>query len=252
MLQVARLAPTLLGEAADRVAAFFEASFHPDGGARDRAGASDLYYTVFALEGLIALQREVPAATRSYLEGFGDGAELDFVHLCCLARARAAVGVRGPDLAERIAAEATPGNPYHAFLLYGALQDLGMTPRPVPIGALLPVRTTPTAAAALTLFRAQQQPVPEETVAWLLARAHPQGGFVAGEGVIVPDLLSTAVALHALAGHKVPLDAVKEPTLDLLDSLWTGEAFCGNWTDDVPDCEYTWYALLALGHLSLA
>ena len=25
----------------------------------------------------------------------------------------------------------------------------------------------------------------------------------------------------------------------------------GNWTDDTPDCEYTYYGLLALGNLSL-
>jgi len=35
-------------------------------------------------------------------------------------------------------------------------------------------------------------------------------------------------------------------------SLWTSRgAFYGNWADDVADCEYTYYALLALGHLSL-
>ncbi len=67
----------------------------------------------------------------------------------------------------------------------------------------------------------------------------------------MPDLLSTAAALHALVGMHVDIGAVKEPCLNFLDSLWTGRAFCGFWADDAQDCEYTYYALLALGHLSL-
>ena len=74
----------------------------------------------------------------------------------------------------------------------------------------------------------------------------------ATEDAPMPDLLSTATALHALSGHHVSFAHLKEPTLDFLDTLWTGRAFCGNWADDEPDCEYTYYALLAMGHLSLA
>jgi hypothetical protein len=47
------------------------------------------------------------------------------------------------------------------------------------------------------------------------------------------------------------LDPIKESCLDFIDTLWTGKAFCGSWADDVEDAEYTYYALLALGHLSL-
>ena len=68
----------------------------------------------------------------------------------------------------------------------------------------------------------------------------------------MPDLLSTATALHTLAGLQVPLESVKEPCLDFIDTLWTNEgAFHGQWADDHVDCEYTYYGLLALGHLSL-
>ena len=45
---------------------------------------------------------------------------------------------------------------------------------------------------------------------------------------------------------------VKEPCLDVIDSLWTNRGgFFGTWEDDAVDCEYTYYALLAMGHLSL-
>ena len=67
----------------------------------------------------------------------------------------------------------------------------------------------------------------------------------------IPDLLSTATALHALAGMHVSFEDIKEKCLDFVDSLWTGRAFCGTWEDDAQDSEYTYYALLALGHLSL-
>ena len=86
MLQVARLAPNLLGDASSAVAEFLLAGFNDDGGAADRSGRSDLYYTVFALEGLVALQREIPPHVRGFLERFNGGRDLDLVHLCCLAR----------------------------------------------------------------------------------------------------------------------------------------------------------------------
>ena len=78
MLQVARLAPNLLHEAAEHVLQFQREQFNEDGGAKDRAGNSDLYYTVFALESLIALQADLPEkAVGSYLTGFGEGEGLE-------------------------------------------------------------------------------------------------------------------------------------------------------------------------------
>jgi prenyltransferase beta subunit len=281
MLQVARLAPSVLSEAAEGVAEFLLAQFNDDGGARDRSGRSDLYYTVFALEGLAALRKDPPRAKlEAWLAGFGDGAELDLVHRACLARCRA--GSRpDPALARRLrefraddggfAPErgAARGTLYDTFLALGALQDIG-EPDPDPAGVVRIVKglaledgsfanepgidagTTPTTAAALTVLRHLGEPPPQRSLDWLLARAHAKGGFAAGIEAPVPDLLSTATALHALAGAHVPLGGLKEPTLDFIDSLWTGRAFCGSWLDDETDAEYAYYALLALGHLSLA
>jgi prenyltransferase beta subunit len=288
MLQVARLAPNLLREATERVDDFLRNQINPDGGFRDRAGRSDLYYTVFGLEGLIALRQEPPySRVRSYLEQFGDGEGLDLVHLACLARCWAALpfGSLSPAIARRLAKRLdafragdggygpTPGTPagtvYHGFLVLGAHQDLGI---PVPdakglatsvqslqleSGAFsgrpgLPAPSTPNTAAALTLLRQLGSPARPGGSDWLLRQACRDGGFRAGEDTPVPDLLSTATALHALAGMQISFQHLKEPTLDFLDTLWTSRgAFFGNWTDDVADCEYTWYALLALGHLSL-
>ena len=268
MLQVARLAPNLLKEAGERVAAFVREQFNDDGGARDRAGKSDLYYTVFALECLIALRQDPPVdRVRPYLERFGDGERLDFVHFTCLARCWAALGrdALARDTASRMAARIARsgnGSAYHEFLKVGAVEDLGGATEDHAARAALVLKlqskdgsfggTTPTTAGAVTLLHHLGADVPRDAVDWLSARARPGGGFLAVPEAPLPDLLSTATALHALGAAKVPIGALRERMLDFVDSLWTGKAFCGSWADDVQDCEYTYYALLSLGHLSLA
>lgn len=280
MLQVARLAPRHLDDAASLVVDFIRERLNPDGGFQDRAGASDLYYTVFGLECLIALRADLPASTRGYLESFGDGSSLDFVHRCCLARCWAnLVGFAGASfdgvpsaailarIEEHRAADGGFGSVYHAFLALGAYQDLRAE---IPerarildsVRALatkdggysnfpeLPMGQTPPTAAASVIFKQFGEPVDPGLGMWLLDRCHERGGFFAMEGSPMPDLLSTATALHALGSMHVKLDAIREPCLDFLDSLWSNRGgFYGNWSDDVQDCEYTYYALLSLGHL---
>lgn len=288
MLQVARLAPRQLGEAAELVADFLRGERSDDGGFKDRSGESDLYYTVFGLEGLLALQADIPAASiASYLRAFGTGQGLDFVHLTCLARCWA--GLPEPWRAEMprdpmrsrletyrsadggYAAEpgSAYGTVYGCFLALGAYQDIGRE-MPEPHRLLeclarlraedggyanqddMPMGLTPATAAAATLLRHLDGPADPALAGWLLSRCHPDGGFFATPLAPIPDLLSTATALHALAGMHASLSAVREPCLDFIDTLWTNKgAFYGNWTDDAADCEYTYYGLLALGHLSL-
>jgi hypothetical protein len=309
MLQVARLAPKSLGDATELVVNFLRSQFNPNGGAKDRAGQSDLYYTVFALEGLLALSPSSPffpspgtpgegqggglprepdrAHTANYLRSFGSGESLDFVHLSCLARCWASLPkplqtnipteailhhverYRTPDGAYDATPRAKHGSLYGCFLALGAYEDLG---RPLPDPAALircaeslrtpdggyandlglPLGLTPSTAAAATLLRHLGHEPPRDVIPWLLARHHPEGGFFATPDAPLPDLLSTATALHALSGLHANLEPIKEPCLDFLDTLWTNKgAFYGSWEDDTPDAEYTYYALLALGHLSL-
>ena len=303
MLQVARLSPKALGESAELVANFLRSQQHSDGGFCNRDGASDLYYTVFALDGLIALQR-APFSDRTerYLRSFRDGAGLDFVHLACLARAWAAINhrshgndrhrkhrkhrksladvpidailarletLRARDGGYNTSSDAEFGTAYGAFLALGAYQDLERSlPDPdrllASIEALragdgaygnqraMPAGQTSATAAAIAVRRQLGAHNDASLGPWLIARAHPQGGFLATSATAMPDLLSTATALHALETLQHPYDAVKERCLDFVDSLWTNRGgFYGHWADDHVDCEYTYYGLLALGHLSL-
>ncbi len=291
MLQVARLAPKLLSDSTELVRAFFERQFTVVGGAGDRDGRPDLYYTIFALAGLQALQ--VAVDTRhsqlpSWLRTFGDGAGLDFVHLGALARCWSAVGFENetPNLADTILARveayrsgdggydgdpaAEHGNAYGCFVALGAYQDLQRAlPDPLrmvqclkfletPDGAWanargLRVGSTNATAAAVTLLHQLGVPVNAGVCEWLLAQAHPEGGFLAMPQAPMPDLLSTATTLHALACLEVELPApLRERCLDFIDTLWDASGgFHGHWADDHLDAEYTFYGLLALGHLSI-
>ena len=287
MLQVARLAPTALGDAAPRVVEFLEGQLLEDGGASDRSGKSDLYYTAFLLDGLVALSADLPVArVRSYLERFGDGEDLDLVHRACLVRCWAALGAGWPSsdfqasivshLADCRSADGcygpvpgrSEGTLYDAFLALGIFQDLGLElPAPAVLGASfdnlrskdggfansadLKWGTTPSTAAAVAVLAQIEMPSPPEIGRWLLSQLHPKGGFKAMPEAPIPDLLSTATALHALSIVGLGIGEAREPALDFLDSLWSGKSFYGHWADDELDCEYTFYALLALGHLSV-
>ena len=297
MLQVARLAPRVLGsEASAKIAEFLTEQFDPaSGGVVDRGGSPDLYYTVFGLEGLVALESPAPMATRThaFLSGFGDGAELDAVHRCCLARCWADRVTAGLDetipapvraglaanihslrandggFAERSGEEL--GTVYHSFLCHGALEDLGVACPETDrlLAAVLARRTqdgafgrdpahrtgsTTVTAAAVTLLRQLNggEPLAElEPVAdWLRDRQQTSGGFLAAPQAPLPDLLSTATALHALTVLSGEPGVDGDACLDFVDTLWTGRGFCGHWADDEVDAEYTFYGLLSLGHLS--
>ena len=363
MRQAARRAPRLLGESAELVRRFVRSRQNPDGGLQDRAGRSDLYYTVFGLDALDAFEETPDLATlESFLRSFGAGESLDFVHLTCLARCWSALPGQLPDATRKSLLKrlrtyrakdggfaptpAAPRSTVYACLLGGeTLQTLeseteeltqrrkgrtedakeaNMRPlssltktggvlfkvwrklglyfpilgqfqgpavpaanlngfttsnrqsarRSPPLASIfnrqlsrfmenfrsadgaysnepgLPLGSTTATAAAVTILCEFGAPVPKEIAPWLLARCHPRGGFCAAPQTPLPDLLSTAVALHALTVLGAPLANIKEPCLNFIDTLWDNAGgFHGHWADDALDVEYTFYALLALGHL---
>lgn len=288
MLRAASSARNLLPESRPRIVEFLRTQLNEDGGGKDRAGKSDLYYTVFVLEGLEALGAPAdPARTCAFLRSFGDGSELDFVHTACLARCWAGMpsGKLETNAAENILRHletwrsadggygSIPGaesaNLYHCFLAFGAYQDLERAlsaPQRLRTSvetlqtadgayaneANLPLGTTPTTAAATVLLRQLGVEVAPAVGRWLIARCAGPGGFLAAPLAPYPDLLSTATALHALATLGVTLEGIRDACVDFVCSLSTGRAFKGSGLDEVEDAEYTYYALLTLGQFNLA
>lgn len=287
MLAAAGAATKLLGDAAAQVRQFVHSRLRPDGGFCGRSEDSDLYYTVFGLEALSAVGGDVPGErVAAYLRTFGDARRLDFVHLACWVRCWADLpdepeeGVRrgilnrlesfrAADGGYAPTAGSASGTAYGCFLGLSAYQDLGV---PMPdaermVGCVeslraedggyanqagSPVGLTPATAAAVCVLRELDQGVDAPAGEWLLSRCGEAGGFVAVDGAPLPDLLSTATALHALARIGAPLDSIHGRCLEFVRSLRTeGGGFRGHGADDQPDCEYTYYGLLALGHLAL-
>lgn len=287
MLQVAQLAPQVLGESTPLVQAFIQSKLNSDGGFSDRAGNSDLYYCVFGIESLRALGCELPVSKIiPYLESFTDGANLDLVHLSCLIRCWANLPpgsfkdekrkqlseslwkFQAEDMSFHTQEYAKQGSAYGCFIALDALQGLGLRiPRPESIiqcihdtsledgsyaleaGGLQ--GTTPTTAASIVGLHHLESKAKEESAHWLLQQWHPQGGFRAVPAAPFPDLLSTATALHSLAQYGMDIKGLVDPCLDFIDTLWTNKgAFHGTWEDEHLDCEYTYYGLLSLGHLA--
>jgi len=82
----------------------------------------------------------------------------------------------------------------------------------------------------------------------LLSMQHETGGFLAHHHSLVPDMLSTAVALFALGVHNI------HPRFDassFIEAHWLDNGgFAPTLLDELSDTEYAFYGLLALGSLT--
>jgi hypothetical protein len=227
---------------------------------------ADLYYTQFGLAAARALGLPNDPADTAYVAGFDDGKSLDFVHLTALlrchdllagnvhsgksldsARSRLA-GFRAADGGFSRTPHAAAGAPYDTFLAAMAGAEVVFDPAKFATVAVdLP---TPVLAAALSLAAASG-PVRETMVALLAGRRMPGGGFRAASGRPVPDLLSTAVALFALRLAGGADSSARTSHLAFVASLWNDDGGFSATVDDIAsDCEYTFYALLAMGVLA--
>jgi prenyltransferase beta subunit len=283
-IQAASNAIQTLGESSQLVAEFVRSRFNNDGGFNGRSDKSDLYYTVFGIETLLALDQQLHHdLIKHYLSKF-KLSDLDLVHLGCMGRCLAGLGGQ-VDNKDQIIAELNQyrsadggfnniknsqrGTMYGAFVatalyqdmsvdivdtdgLLSSIESLKMSDASFGNDKDMIAGAVPSTAAAVTLNHFLKGNIQQQTLDWLLSQIHPKGGFTVIEGLPFADLLSTATVLHALALAGVKLDGdAKEDCLDFIDSLWSGTGgFCGSYADQAVDCEYTFYGLMAIGHLS--
>lgn len=283
VLTAAQARDWLLTEGRDAIANYVRGQLNPDGGFRGRSPASDLYYTVFGLACVSALGGDPPREpVRRFLDACEAGAGLDFVHLASAARCWAALAEpsrenRAHSFLPRLEAyrsldggyhhlnlHAPHGTVYGSFLAFMAYTEAGAA-LPGPDRFLTGLETlrsadggyanvagntghtTTATAAAILLQQGLQGRSDPAAVSALHATECRSGGYLAFPGATGPDLLSTATALYALrqAGHP---PASARPHGEFIESLWCDDSgFCGYPSDPVTDCEYTFYALLALG-----
>lgn len=275
-----------LAAANDIIADFILSLQNEDGGFRGRAAESDLYYTAFALECLAITHGDIQEdRVLPYLEREA-GKEQDLIHTVSLVRCMKRV--QSTDILQKYrdtlyrhieqfhiaGAGYSPvlpresGTPYGCFLAVTALNELAM---PLPPGdeiaaCLEETRaddpsygnepgmeegTVTAVAATLVLQLLMKLPVDERVFVWLIQQYDTRGGFLASPRTPVPDLLSTAVALYTLKTAGISLGEIHTSCLEYIEGLWDDRGgFRGSWQDDTPDCEYTFYGLLALGCLT--
>jgi hypothetical protein len=159
---------------------------------------------------------------------------------------------------------AAQGTVYGGFLAYLAYEEVGEPlPGPEPLWtgiqalrtgaggyaneAGLAMSSTTATAAALLIRKWMAGQVERPAVQALQACECRTGGYLAFAGAPGPDLLSTATALYALRQAGQCPGSVT-PHEEFVESLWAENGgFRGHPADPVTDCEYTFYALLALG-----
>jgi hypothetical protein len=284
MIRTASRSSLLLHEEGrNAILQFLQTQRNPDGGFRGRTPASDLYYTVFGLSCLLALNNPLPISDADRFLAATDCDTLDFVHLAAAARCLSLMALSAaPRLAmpflrrmeiyraqdggyHHQSVKASTGTVYGSFLACLAYQEVGVN-MPYPerlLPALVPLRTpdggfanaagiaqstaTATSAAILLQQWLSDKINDDAAIAALQRGAAPSGGYFAFAGAPNPDLLSTATCLYALrsSGHPPAANSLHE---NFIESLWhENGGFCGQADDYHPDVEYTFYALLALG-----
>ena len=280
----ARVRRVLDRGAVDRIAGFIEGARTVDGGFADRGGKSDLYYTLFGVASTRALRGRI---RRRDLGAYLDRQALDpldLVHLTCLIqcqrlchplgvprRTRRQVLVnmarfRTPDggFAEQGSRpDATPYGTYLAVLAHDVLGS--RIPDEDHLSAVAsrllrhslsspcgPLGLSATASAILVAQSLGCEIAVDQAVAQLNRFRPANTGFLACVDAPSPDLLSTAVAAFTRRRLGRPIAGVEAAEIAaFVQSLWHEKGgFRGGEHDDDPDCEYTFYGLLALGSLT--
>lgn len=286
MVKALSCSKVVLEDSISPVINFLTAGINPDGGFRGRDEQSDLYYTVFGLEALLTLDAPFSRdRTFTFLQKFINQKSLDLIHLASLIRCCTNLSDNGieKELRDKFINNLEKfrsadggyanntgvdnGTIYGCFLALAAYQDLQIdmpeyTTVIECIQALsaadggfsnnseIQTGSTNATAAAMVVLHHLNQPVNKKVADWLFSQCTSSGGFLAIQKAPIPDLLSTATALHALVITGFEIDTIKEKCLDFIDSLWCAKGgFYGNWADTILDCEYTYYGLLALGNL---
>lgn len=250
-----------------------------DGGFRDRGDSSDLYYSLFGLLILRALENNGKAnpvnqhalvlnsllKLKHYTQRQSTATVPGFIEKCCLVLLQSELKskrvtrfVSMLSLARSFWKERASINlSYRSFVLFLTLDAVLPLSAIIkrPAGRMMQQTTlndhSPCSEVAAKVFlnKMMQKQNPAE-VALLRSFVAPTGGFKAFQHLDRADMLSTAVALFALKYADADLRLLKPSTLDFIQSNYSNGAFLSGDDDLTEDVEYTFYGLLALGVLA--
>ena len=262
---------------------------------RNRAGKSDLYYTVFGLCCSLAIG-DIGLNLKKinyYIENI-DTAKLDLLHLASYIRVKLLLKLlRTSNLIKKslllsgmnfqkilkdkksfeILADMMKNGekkrfplldentPYSLFIYLGAAQDCGFDADKnyilkfidqykiknyawgnIKNHKIISVNST---AAAIQIKRQFNESIDNESIIYLKSQQCKNGGFLAEKNANIPDLLSTSTALFILNKLNVRPEYNSE---EFIKAHWMENGgFSATVLDDLADCEYTFYGLLALG-----
>lgn len=219
-------------EARERVCQFVKGQRTEDEAFVNRGVQADLYYTMFGWMLCYALDIDTNGAKRKvYLQSI-DESRLDALHLTVLTLCKMLDRLLSlprfmPDAVLRMMAD---DEPLRRF--FETYQQHGSGGGTNAWAARLVTATTTDASLTERLLSMQ----------------HELGGFRAHEGVAMPDMLSTAVALFALYQTGVT------PCYDVrpfVEAHWQEDgSFAATLLDEHGDVEYEFYGLLTLGSLA--
>lgn len=261
-----------------------------DGGFCDRGQSSDLYYSLFGLLILKAMENQGIAYQENHPkdESLSFKKEQDlisasllqlkkftqrqaalkvpgFIEKCCLVllqselklkritRFRSMISLGRTFWKERASINLS----YRSFVLFLTLDAV------LPIAAfikrpagkmmkqtILNEHSPCSEVAAKVFLYKMLQKENSKEVGLLHSFAAPTGGFKAFNHLGRADMLSTAVALFALKYADSDLRLIKPSSLEFIQSNYSAGAFLSGDGDMTEDVEYTFYGLLALGVLA--
>lgn len=284
MVSLLRNALGLLDEQGQKeVFQFLKNQQNADGGFMDRGERSDLYYSLFGMLLLRAMEPETRNAEpgmlfreieeqsqqpakklRYFIERQSVSRVPGFIEQCCLALLQKETGtgrfIRQKTLFRLIRSSwkerESINLSYRSFVLFitldavlsfrGVLQRFsGKMLSHVEVNEFSPCSEI--AAKVFLLKMLGKDGRKEQEL--LMSFASESGGFRAFRHVEQADMLSTAVALFALRNGGCDLRLITPGSLDFIQQNFVEGAFLSGDGDQTADLEYTFYGLLALGTL---
>jgi len=249
-------------EMVEEIRSFIKEKYTSQGGFADRAGKSDLYYSLFGYFLAEAFSvSEVFLPLKNYVNEKVTDKNLTGVNLYCDAILYAKLnGINdlslklGKQIAEEIKKSQSKQMEYSNFMGFLALyylEDYFAIKRLInqfkfhDFQKEIPCPVT----AATTILSELGGKHDISAEAKLKSFYRGNGGFSAINHAPFEDLLSTGVALYALHFMNADLRLMKPECLEFIDGLYENGGFRSTQTDFETDVEYTFYGLLGLGSL---